>query len=163
MATGIGERIGGQVRDMVRRARHYWAELTDEKDLDASGQKQRADSIHQRFGEEEAHADHDSEARYRDHQESSQDQGMSDAERASAVVRAARRPLQTPTRPGHPQAGAAPADTPRTPGVASRQYTQQGGSGIQKTLGEQLASGRSEPAADNSGPAARSRGSDRHH
>lgn len=163
MATGLGERIGGQVRDMMRRARHYWAELTDEKDLDASGQQQRADSIHQRFGEEEAQADQDSEDRYRDYQEASQDQGMSDAERASAAVRAARRPVQTPTRAGHPQAGAAPADTPRTPGVASRQYTQQGGSGIQKTLGEQLASSRAEPTADNSGPGSRSRGNDRHH
>lgn len=47
MATGIGQ----QIREMVGRARHYWAELTDEKDNRQQAQHRREEEeVHQRYG-----------------------------------------------------------------------------------------------------------------
>lgn len=82
MALGIGQ----QLRNMVDRARHYWADLTDEGGTHRRHEQQeREDAVHQRYG------------------------GVPDRDEPDADL-----------------------------SQRHRQYTQQGGSGTQKTLGEQL-------------------------
>lgn len=131
MAMGIGQ----QIRGMVDRARHYWSELTDEKGRDQRAHDEREDAVHQRYGGVRGQ-DEDAGAAFRDRQENSQDRGLSDAERADALARATHggQGGQLGGQAGHPgqvQAGS----------QAQRQYTQQGGSGLQKTLGDQLGGG----------------------
>lgn len=100
--------IGQQIKGMVRRAQHYWAELTE----DPSQQQRRErrdqqEAVHERYGgvrgpglEDSTDANRgvdmgskeqrDAEALLRDRQENSQDKGRSDAELASPAARATR-------------------------------------------------------------------------
>lgn len=127
MATGIGQQLKG----MMQKARHYWAELTDEESTRARHrQEEQEDAVHQRYGEERTQGERELGKTFRDHQENSPDRGPSDAELVNPSVRAAR---------GQGSArGSEPAGVQQMQGSqAQRQYAQQGGSGIQKTLAEQ--------------------------
>lgn len=133
MAMGIGQQIKG----MVDRARHYWAELTDEKDRDQRAREEREDAVHQRYGGVRGQGERDLDAGLRDRQEKSPDRGLSDAELANPTVRAARGGLggQLGGQPDHDRQMQGGSQTQQ------RQYTQQGGSGIQKPPGEQVGGG----------------------
>lgn len=125
--------IGQQLRGMVQKARHYWAELTEDQDTRARHrQEEQEDAVHQRYGGVRTQGERDIDRMFHDRQESSQDRGPSDAELASTPVRAARG--QGGTQLGSEPTGGQQMQSPQT----QRQYAQQGGSGIQKTLGEQL-------------------------
>lgn len=127
MAMGIGQQIKG----MVDRARHYWAELTDEKDRDHRAQQEREDAVHQRYGGVRGQDDLDTG--FRDRQENSPDRGISEADLANPAVRAGR------SGQGSQLGGQPDRDRQMQGGSQTqRQYTQQGGSGIQKTLGDQV-------------------------
>lgn len=133
MATGIGQQLKG----MMQKARHYWAELTDdEATRNRHRQEEQDDAVHQRYGgvRSPATTSRDTEKANRDHQEGSQDRGRSDAELASPAARAAR-------SEGSQQM------------QAERQYAQQGGSGSQRPLGEQA----TDRAAQNAGTPDRER------
>lgn len=143
MATGIGQ----QIKDMVGRARHYWAELTDEKHNRPQAQHAREEAeVHQRYGG----------VRRQDEQDEPVDPDLHGrpADLADRVPPHAP-PLSRSARTGEgAQMGAHEGGIAETPhqmqgsSQTQRQYTQQGGSGIQKTLGEQLGesnSARSKP------------------
>lgn len=131
MATGIGQ----QIKHMVGRARHYWAELTDEKDNRHQAQHAREEAeVHQRYGgvrTQDEPVDPDLHGRPAD---------LADRIPPHAP------PLSRSARTGEgAQMGAHEGGAAETPhqmqgsGQTQRQYTQQAGNGIQKTLGEQLA------------------------
>lgn len=136
MALGIGQQIKG----MVNRARNYWSELTDGAAARGkSGRHDVEDAVHQRYGGERGS---DAEMRQREDQQPPRDQGRADSVIANSAARAARGGQQGTTggaQLGSGQGHASPqmqADS-----QTRRQYTQQGGSGIQKTLNEQLGGG----------------------
>lgn len=133
MALGIGQQIKG----MVNRARSYWSELTDGAAARGkSGRDDVEDAVHQRYGGERGT---DTEMRQRERQQNAQDQGRADSVIANSAARTARGEQQGAaggSQLGGGQGSASPqmqADS-----QTRRQYTQQGGSGIQKTLNEQL-------------------------
>lgn len=140
MATGIGQQIKG----MVRRARTYWAEITD-----APGKQQRQareeqeEAVHQRYGGVRGQGERDMDAMLRDRQENSQDRGPSDAELANPTVRATR--AGQGGQLGGQSRGSAQM---QADSQTQRQYAQQGGSGIQKPLAEQLGSNAGSDQAD---------------
>lgn len=158
MALGIGQQIKG----VVQRARSYWADLTD-----ASGKRsqhdreEKEDAVHQRYGGVSAQGERDADTLFRERQEESQDRGLPDAVMGNPAARAARGQAtqpggqsrrNNPVQAGAPQMQAGQANAPaqaRGAGQTSRQYTQQGGSGIQKSLGDQLGrdSGTNAPGA----------------
>lgn len=127
MATGIGQQLKG----MMQKARHYWAELTDEESTRARHrQEEQEDAVHQRYGGVRTQGERDLGKAFGAPQENSQDRGPSDAELANPAVRAARG--QGSAHGGEPTGGQQMQGS-----QAQRQYAQQGGSGIQKTLAEQ--------------------------
>lgn len=104
MNTGIGHQIGQQIKGMVRRAQHYWAELTEEPAQQQRRERHdQQEAVHERYGGVRSQGTDDSmgapigdkeqrdaEALLRDRQENSQDKGRSDAELASPAARATR-------------------------------------------------------------------------
>lgn len=129
MAMGIGQQIKG----MVDRARHYWAELTDEKDSRQRTHDERQDSVHQRYGGVRGEDDADLDTGRR---ESPSDRIPPDASPGSRSARGDQNTqMGGQSDRDHQMQGAS---------QTQRQYTQQGGSGIQKTLGEQLGGSDSE-------------------
>lgn len=156
--------IGQQIKGAMQRARQYWDELTDASGKRAqSAREEREDAVHQRYGGVRTQGERDAEKLFRERQEESQDRGTPDSVMANPAARAARSgqggQLGGQSRSNaQMQAGRSDTDRPsqsqsqsRAPGQAapgqaaeaqtSRQYTQQGGSGIQKSLGEQLGAG----------------------
>lgn len=130
MAMGIGQQLKG----MVRRARNYWSELTDEQGgQKRNSEREKTEAVHQRYGgvgtEGEARmgsprGDRASGA--------SSGRGGSDAQQWDNP---AGRSDQPNRQPGSGQVDR--GQQMHAESQTSRQYTQQGGSGIQKTLGEQ--------------------------
>lgn len=130
--------IGQQIKGMVDRAKHYWAELTDEKDSHRHAQAEREDSLHQRYGGVRSQDESASGTGPQDRTISAQDTGHSDVGRSTPAQRSGQAAQMGAPAAGDRQMQGA--------GQTQRQYTQQGGSGIQKTLGEQL--GGSEGESD---------------
>ena len=138
MAMGIGQQIKG----MVDRARHYWAELTDEKESQQRAQAEREESLHQRYGGIRGQDESDIASAPHDRPERPSDREHPGVRQASP----------TPRRGQSAQMGGQQDSERQMQGSSQtqRQYTQQGGSGIQKTLGEQL--GDNETGPGKSGP-----------
>lgn len=140
MAMGIGQQIKG----MVRRARTYWAELTDEPGKQQKrAREEQEEAVHQRYGGVRGQGERDVDAMLRDRQENSQDRGPSDAELANPTVRATR--AGQGGQLGGQSRGSAQM---QADSQTQRQYAQQGGSGIQKPLSEQLGSNAGSDQAD---------------
>lgn len=146
--------IGQQIRSAIQRARGYWADLTDASGKRAqTDREEREDAVHQRYGGVRSQGERDAEQRFQERQEQSQDRGTPDSVMANPAARAARSGQggqpggqsrrNNPVQAGNPRAQAGSAGG----GQTSRQYTQQGGSGIQKSLGEQLGDDNSRPTA----------------
>lgn len=128
MAMGIGQQIKG----MMRKARNYWAEMTNDTDTRARHrQEKQDDAVHQRYGGVPPQGERDIEHGFRGRQASAQDRGPSDAELASQAARSARG--QGSQLGGEPS-GSQQMQSPQS----QRQYAQQGGSGNQKPLAEQM-------------------------
>lgn len=124
---GIGERWKG----LAQKARNFWAELTEDEARKAGPQDQAgAEVVHQRYGGTEKNSEllrgsPEAEQAKRVRDEESMDQGPEDALLGNPAARAGR----SSQRGGTQQM----QDTQQ-----SRQYTQQGGSGLQKTVGQQM-------------------------
>lgn len=124
--------IGQRWQGLVQKARDLWADLTE----DESGRSGTTrEAVHQRFGGTEKHSElargsSVAERAKRSRDETSMDRGPDDAILANPAARA-----------GRAQMGGRPTDSAQQAhaqeGLQSRQYTQQGGSGIQKTIGQQ--------------------------
>lgn len=124
--------FGQQWRGIVQKARDFWADLTeDEGRKSAKG----GEAMHQRFGTDEAHSQlaegsAAAERARRDRDENSMDRGPDDSIMANPAARAGRQMGGSQRTASAQQA----QDTQQT-----RQYTQQGGSGLQqKTPGQQM-------------------------
>lgn len=128
MAMGIGEQLKG----MVRRARNYWSELTDEQeDHQRSTERERTEAVHQRYGGARSPSEEQT-----DTPPGSRPEGRPPG-RGSAEAQ-----WDNPAGRGDPQGRQPGGQSDRgqqmhSESQTSRQYAQQGGSGIQKTLGEQ--------------------------
>lgn len=138
--------IRQQIKGVVRRAQDYWADLTDASGRRAQAHRaERDDTVHQSYGGVRGEDEGDA-APGRARPEASPDAAM-----PPPAARAARGG-QT-GQPGGQSRRSAPAPAGQTgsrppgagSGQTSRQYVQQGGSGIQKSLDEQL--GGDHPAA----------------
>jgi hypothetical protein len=129
MATGIGQQLKG----MVRKARNYWAELTDEESTRTQHrQEEQEDAVHQRYGGVRTQGERAIDKGLHSSQENPPDRGPSDTILASEAARAGRGMSSGPR-------GSEPTGSQQMQGSQTqRQYTQQGGSGIQKTIGEQV-------------------------
>lgn len=127
MAMGIQQRLRG----IVDKARAYWADLTDETaHRSQADQEELEDAVHQRYGGVRTKGERDIAAMKRDRDENSMDRGPSDALMANPAARAGRTEQLGSQRRSQQQM----QDNQTT----QRQYAQQGGSGSQKTLGEQM-------------------------
>lgn len=129
MAMGIGEQLKG----MVRRARNYWSELTDEQEgHKRSMEREQAEAVHQRYGgsrpQREEEIDTPPGSRPGG---SSPGRGGAEAQWDNPAGRGDQQGRQPG---GQSDSGQQMHSESQT----SRQYTQQGGSGIQKTLAEQI-------------------------
>lgn len=124
MATGIGEQLKG----MVRRARNYWSELTDEQgNQKRNTEQESSEAMHQRYGG------------VRTRSESEADTPPGDRSAGDSPSRgAADAQWDDPARRGDQQGGQPGSRQPdrgqqmHSEGQTSRQYAQQGSSGIQK-------------------------------
>lgn len=138
MAMGIGQRVQG----LVRKAREFWADITEEGATQRHKSERDAeleDAVHQRYGGVRTAGERElSGAIKNQRDESSMDTGPSDALLGNAAARAARS-----NRAGSTRAQQMQQDSSQT----SRQYTQQGGSGSQKTLAEQTGQSPGQPSA----------------
>ena len=135
MAIGIGQQIKG----MVNRARNYWSKLTDgSAHRGQSGRDDIDEAVHQRYG---GARETEAETRVPQRQASSADRGMADSTRASPSPSAARSDQRSQPGGQPPGSGQGRASQQmQADSQTRRQYTQQGGSGIQKPLDEQMGS-----------------------
>lgn len=114
-------------KGLVQKARSMWAEMTEDE-----GRKHGTggDAVHQRFGTDEEHTPaRNADQAWRERNENSMDRGPDDAVLANPAARAGR------------QMGGARATSSAQQAQdsqQSRQYTQQGGGGLQKTPGQQM-------------------------
>lgn len=130
MATGIGEQLKG----MVRRARNYWSDLTDEQGSQKHNtERESSEAMHQRYGGVRTRGESETDALPGDRSGSdSRSRGTAEAQ------------WDDPSRRGDQQGGQPGGGQPdrgqqmRSEGQASRQYAQQGDSGIQKPQTEQM-------------------------
>lgn len=178
MALGIGQQLKHMV-DRARH--YWSELTDEDGSRRRHEQEEREEAVHQRYGGVRAQGERDLDKMLQDHEENSMDRGLSDAELANPAVRAARGdtspsrmgrgatgPSGPSGRPGEPtrqgeQLGSQDLQdqprhqqmqgNPQQPGDAQRQrqYTQQGGSGIQKTLAEQLGASTPQTGATGAG------------
>ncbi len=129
MATGIGEQLKG----MVRRARNYWSELTDEhgRQKHRTGQERSDEEVHQRYGGVRTKSGSETDALRGGRPGGSPGRGNAEAPWDNPAGRSDQQGRQ-PGR-GQPDRGQQMHSESQT----SRQYTQQGGSGFQKSLEKQ--------------------------
>lgn len=148
--------MGEQLRGLMRKAKQYWSELTDEDSSSSqrarrqSRSEEQEDAVHQRYGGVRTQGERDlgveddgfrdAEAAYRDRQENSQDRGPADAILANPAARAGLGRAGQGGQLGGQEMNRQPhaGGQQQMQNQTGRQYTQQGGSGIQKTLGEQM-------------------------
>lgn len=129
MAMGIGEQLKG----MVRRARDYWSELTDEPGSHKrSTEGKRTEEVHQRYGGVRTQGEEEVDTLPVDRP--GRDAPSRDTARAQWDNPAGRRDQQSRQPGGQSDSGQQMHSESQT----SRQYTQQGGSGFQKTPDEQM-------------------------
>lgn len=145
MAMGIGQRVQG----LVRKAREFWADITEEGATQRHKSERDAeleDAVHQRYGGVRTAGERELSGAIKNQRdessESSMDTGPSDALLGNAAARAARS-----NRAGSTRAQQMQQDSSQT----SRQYTQQGGSGSQKTLAEQTGQSSAQMGAQDTG------------
>lgn len=142
MATGIGQQLKG----MVRRARNYWSELTDEQGSQKHSRgRERTESVHERYGGDRTKGEARTDTPRGDRS------GGGSASRGTSETQwdnPAGRGDQQGKPPGSGQSDR--GQQTHSESQTSRQYAQQGGSGIPKAPNEQSAgqSGTSRAGSD---------------
>jgi hypothetical protein len=136
-------------KGLVQKARSMWADLTEDE-----GRKHGTggDAVHKRFGTDEEHLAQErssnAERAWRERNENSMDTGPDDALLANPAARAGRQMGGSRATASAQQA----QDSQQT-----RQYTQQGGGGMQKTPGQQMGGQMGGSASEHADETPRSR------